>query len=232
MSYSRGVTGLEPLTARPDNLSEMTFEQIRDGIVRRQLPPGSRVSEQKIAAQLQVSKTPVREALLRLRHAGLVEPVERGLCVVKPSDRAIRDAYEVRAGLEHTSAQLAATRATAEQAENLLAIATKSQAAAQTGDTSEFRRTDRDFHLAVANAAGNARLAVAIEESLTLTSVLRERDVPPTGDSVECAGEHVKVAEAIGAGLVYPASERMADHVRHVMTIVLAARTESRPTDS
>ncbi|MGH4000174.1 MAG: GntR family transcriptional regulator [Pseudonocardiaceae bacterium] len=226
------MTGLEPLDARPDNLSEVTFETIRNGIVSRQLPPGSRVSEQKIAAQLQVSKTPVREALLRLRHAGLVEPVGRGLCVVMPSDRAIRDAYEVRAGLEHTSARLAATRATPEQAESLILIAAKSLAAARSGDGGEFRGSDRDFHLAVANAAGNSLLSVAIKESLILTSVLRERDVPPAGDSVDCAEEHVKVAEAIRAGLVESASERMADHVRHVATIVLTARAASEPISS
>lgn len=215
---------MDPLNARPDNLSEMTFERIRDGIVQRRLAPGSRVSEQRIAAQLEVSKTPVREALLRLRHAGLVEPAGRGLRVIMPSGRAIRAAYELRSGLEHTSARLAASRADADSAERVLFLAKESQARAKAGDSDGFRRADHEFHTAVAQASGNALLTAAVDESLTLTSVLRERDVPVAGDSFACATEHVQVAEAISATLATQAADLMQGHVNHVMQIVLAAR--------
>lgn len=217
------MTGLQPLDVKPDNLTDITFDAIRQSIVSKALPPGSRVSEQKIAAQLQVSKTPVREALLRLRHIGLVEPVERGLAVITPSALAIREAYELRASLEQTSAGLAANRASASQAEILFELAQESLTAARRADRAAFKSADRRFHGTVAAACGNGLLAEAIENSLTLTAVLRERDVPMTGDSVDCATEHVAVAEAIGAGQGDQAAQRMSDHVLHVMSMVLGA---------
>src|SRR3981081_2195160 len=84
------TAGLRPLAPRAENLTDAVFEAIRDGIVDKVLTPGARISEAKVASQLNVSKTPVREALLRLRHLGLVEPTERGLTVVRPSGKAIR----------------------------------------------------------------------------------------------------------------------------------------------
>lgn len=62
--------GLAPLAVRPDNLTTLVFAAIRDKIVDATLAPGSSVSEASLAKQLEVSKTPVREALLRLRHVG------------------------------------------------------------------------------------------------------------------------------------------------------------------
>ena len=100
------VTGfaLPPLAGRPSSLTTRVFAEIRDKIVDATLPPGSRVSESVLADQLRVSKTPVREALLRLRHIGLVEPSSTGLRVIQPSAKAIRDAYEFRAGVEAIAA--------------------------------------------------------------------------------------------------------------------------------
>jgi DNA-binding GntR family transcriptional regulator len=57
---------LKPLAAKPESLTQIVFDTIRDAIVSKLLSPGHRVSEVGLARQLQVSKTPVREALLRL----------------------------------------------------------------------------------------------------------------------------------------------------------------------
>ncbi|WP_412517431.1 GntR family transcriptional regulator [Actinomadura madurae] len=216
---------LEPLPPRPDNLTTTVFEAIRDNIVNARLAPGSRVSEASLASQLQVSKTPVREALLRLRHIGLVEPVGRGLRVVRPSVRSIRDAYEYRAGIEATAARYAANRASTQQHEDILQLAQLSLARASAGDTAGFRQADRAFHLAIADAARNTILRRNIEDTLVLVAALRERDTEPSGgDSVECAREHVAVAAAIRAGDPKLASSQLADHIHHVMSLVLASK--------
>jgi DNA-binding GntR family transcriptional regulator len=219
--------GLRPLPPRAGNLTEVVFEAIRDGIVDKMLTPGSRISEANVASQLNVSKTPVREALLRLRYIGLVEPTERGLRVVRPSVRAIRDAYESRAGIERTAAQYAAYRATTEEHERILLLARTSLAYAQASDGPRFRQYDHEFHEAIACSARNAVLERAVKDSLVLTSALRERDVPASGDSVTCAQEHIRVAQAIRAGDAEAAAREVADHVHHVMAIVLAAHPVS-----
>src|SRR2546421_11249040 len=90
----------QPLEA-PERLADMVYEAIRQSIMDKTLAPGSRVTESGIAQQLGVSKTPVREALLRLRRIGVIEPEGvRGARVVSPSRAAIREAYEIREALE------------------------------------------------------------------------------------------------------------------------------------
>ncbi|MBJ8344328.1 GntR family transcriptional regulator [Antrihabitans sp. YC2-6] len=215
---------LQPLATRPDNLTSMVFEAIRDSIVNATIPPGSRISEASVAAQLDVSKTPVREALLRLRHIGLVEPTQRGLQVIRPSVKAIRDAYEYRAGIESVSARYAANRASAEEIERIFGLAEQSLARAEDADPAGFRRLDREFHTAVSTATRNDILQRSIEDALVLTSALRERDVAPSGDSISCAHEHVGVAQAIQAGNADAAADAMSAHVLHVMSLVLSSR--------
>lgn len=221
-----------PLTVlgeRPDSLTDQVFEAIRDSIVSRMIEPGSRVSEQKIARQLAVSKTPVREALLRLRHIGLVRSVDRGLCVVGPSIQVIREAYELRAGLERTAVWYAAQRATAADREEFVRSAHESLDCAAADDAAGFRMNDRAFHRLVAQACGNPALRDAVEDSLMLTSVLRERDAITEGDSVTCATEHVAVAQAIVAGDSEEAANQLSGHILHVMSLVLAGHTQ-RPS--
>jgi DNA-binding GntR family transcriptional regulator len=217
------TSGLLPLPPRAGNLTEEVFDAIRDGIVDRVLTPGARISEANVASQLNVSKTPVREALLRLRHIGLVELSERGLTVVRPSVKAIRDAYESRAGIERTAAEYAAYRATTEEHERILLLARCSLERAQAQDGPRFRAFDREFHEAIARSARNAVLERAVKDSLVLTAALRERDVPASGDSVTCAEEHIRAAQAIRAGDAETAGREVAGHIHHVMAIVLAA---------
>ncbi len=222
------VTPMRPLDAPSDTLTEMVFEAIKDGIVHKSLPPGGRVSEAALAAQLKVSKTPVREALLRLRHIGLVRLTASGLRVVSPSEHAVQEAYELRAGLERMSAQLAATRAGGAAPGEALVAAGSSLECASAGDREGFSRWDGVFHRLVAGACGNGQLTSAIEDSLVLTSVLRVRDVPISGDSIACAQEHVLVAEAIQRRDGRAAADVMQAHIEHVMSMVLTALSDQK----
>ncbi|MGH3392079.1 MAG: GntR family transcriptional regulator [Actinomadura sp.] len=200
----------------------MVFETLQEAIINQALAPGERVSEARLAQQLNVSKTPVREALMRLQNIGLVESVDRGLRVVKPAARNIRNAYEVRAGLERAAASYASERASADDTGRIMSIAEESLVVARGGDADRFRKSDREFHEAIAAAARNEILELAIRNSLILTRVLRERDVPDSGESVGCAEEHLRIAEALRSGDGETAARELWDHVHHVKRIVLA----------
>ncbi|HET6504502.1 MAG TPA: GntR family transcriptional regulator [Amycolatopsis sp.] len=213
--------GLKPLGTKPESLTEKVFEAIRDAIVTKALPPGSQVSEAGLAAQLSVSKTPVRETLLRLRHAGLVEPDGRSLRVVLPSETSTRDAYELRIGLERVSARHAAERATAAERARITEFAQASLDAARAEDGAGFFRCDHEFHTTIAQAAHNPLIARSMEDALLLTSALRARDVADTGGSLACAREHVRIAKAVRDGDVEAAAQRMDEHLQHVLGIVL-----------
>jgi DNA-binding GntR family transcriptional regulator len=217
---------LQQLNVRPEPVSAIVYAALRDAIVDKTLPPGSAVSEANLARELNVSKTPVREALLRLRELHLVEPDgARGLRVIRPSGDAITEAYEARWALESAAASLAATRADAEQQAALRDAADESVRRAEANDSTGFRESDRQFHATIAEAAASTRLTALAKNALLLTDVLRARDVPISGDSVRCSYEHVAIADAICEGDGRRAGELAGVHVMHVLSNVLAAFT-------
>ena len=137
------VQRLAPVTEKPESLTEIVYQALRDAIISKRLPPGERVAEAGLAQQLRVSKTPVREALLRLQAIGLIEADGgRGGRIVRPSADSIRDTYEVRGALETLAARLATDRATQAQRGRLAQLAAASLAAARDGDVGGFRRHD------------------------------------------------------------------------------------------
>src|SRR5262249_41988548 len=96
----RMVQRLAPVTEKPESLTEIVYQLLRDAIISKRLPPGERVSEAGLARQLRVSKTPVREALLRLNTIGLIEADGgRGGRIVRPSAELIRRTHQVRGSL-------------------------------------------------------------------------------------------------------------------------------------
>ena len=218
---------LAPLTEKPESLTQLVYQALRDAIISKRLPPGERVSEASLARQLRVSKTPVREALLRLHAIGLVEADGgRGGRIVRPSAELIRHTYEVRGALESLAARLAAERATPALRSQLRELAAASLAAAQVQDLDGFRRHDEAFHDVLAAASANSYLARLIDNAYTLTAAARQRDVPRAGDSTDCATGHVRIAEAIAGGDVAAATAEAAAHVEMVGRLVLQAFLE------
>jgi DNA-binding GntR family transcriptional regulator len=202
---------------QPDNLSMRVFESIQAAIKDKSLPPGKRVTEADLAAQLNVSKTPVREAFIKLRQTGLLEPDgRRAWRVIQLSRRTIDDACEVREALEVSAARAAAERATDAQRATIGGAAARSLEAATAGDNPVFRAWDERFHRAISEASENARLKGLIDDTLLLIATLRLRDLPHRQASIACGLAHVAIADAIAGGSATEAGEAMRAHVRQV----------------
>ena len=91
------------------SLVEMAFQRLRQDIQEGRLPPGARIVEQEIAERLEISRTPVREALRRLEEAGLImQAPHRGLVVGSLDAQAVSELYEMREALEGAAAEMAA----------------------------------------------------------------------------------------------------------------------------
>lgn len=220
---SRGLT----LEHRPESLTDAVYETIRDAIINKSIAPGSRVTEAALAEQLNVSKTPVREALLKLRQIGLVEASgRRGGRVTLPSRSSIQHAYEARRVLESAAAELVAERGSDADIGLISDAAKRCLAAAESGDFVGFRRWDTSFHEQIAEATGNPRLCELTNDSLSLVMALRRRDVPSAGDSVHCARAHMVIADALTGRDSDRARQAMSDHVRQVEGYVLASLAE------
>jgi DNA-binding GntR family transcriptional regulator len=99
---------LERSTVR---LADFVYRQIFDAVVSGQIPPGERLVQEVLAEEMDVSRTPVREALLRLETEGILEASERGGFLVRSLDLdEVRATYELRAAVEGYSARLVAER--------------------------------------------------------------------------------------------------------------------------
>jgi DNA-binding GntR family transcriptional regulator len=215
------TVALEPVADRPQSLTDIAFDRIRSAIVARTLEPGTRVSESMLGEMLQVSKTPVREALLRLCHVGLVEPTTRGLRVVMPNSTIIRNAYEVRTGLETMAAELAASRADEGQRAEIIDAAAKSLQFARAGDPADFSKWDLAFHTSIGKSTRNELLAKAVEDSVILAFTLRSRDVLTADDSVRCGQLHVALSKSIEKGDGELAAKQMREHILSVTEFVI-----------
>jgi len=203
--------------SRPSSLALSVYNAIRLAIIDGNLPADTRVTEAGIAKQLQVSKTPVREALLRLKEVGLIESVgPRAARIVSSSQAHMRDAYEVRESLEATSARLAAERGSEEALLVAKRAADRTMDAAIASDISAYRTADAAFHAAVAVAGGNPRLCRLIDDVNALVSVLRQRDIPGVDGSVTCAQQHLSIVDALLERDADKATALMVEHVRHV----------------
>ncbi len=203
---------------RPESLSDQVFGTIREAIISRTLAPGSAVTEAQLAKDLGVSKTPVREALLRLREVGLVRSMPiRGMTIIESSRDALIQAYELRGVLESAVTRLAALKASDDQVRDLEAKAQRSLDFAEKLDGESFRQSDRQFHATVWGAAGNPELERIAENAYLLSSALRAIHALSSHDSIKCAQQHVAIAAAIKGRDETAAAELAERHVRDVL---------------
>lgn len=212
---------------RPPSLAEVAYEAIRQAIVDKRFPPGHRMTETALAEQLGISKTPVREAMVRLRHVGVLEPAgNRKERVIVPSAERLREAFEVREVLEGFTAGAAAERGSDEQREAILDAARSSVKQASDADIKAFRRSDRAFHHAVAEAARNPQLARILDDALLLVGVIVERDVD-VQTSIDGGRQHITIAEAIRHRDAEAARREMREHLQFARTVHLDAMTDA-----
>jgi DNA-binding GntR family transcriptional regulator len=191
-------------TSASANQTELAYTTIRRRIIQLELAPGGMFTETRIADELGVSKTPVREALVRLHHDGLVEPVPRaGYAVSAVTLRTTRDLCQFRSIIEPAAAELAAQHSSGHPAmDRLEELAGTSLAEPYSPDREGVERYLRDhfeFQAIIANMSGNARLTGAIIGVLNdLERVLRvSLGELPWSD--ERAHERVAIVAAIKA---------------------------------
>ncbi|MCO5221537.1 MAG: GntR family transcriptional regulator, partial [Thermomicrobiales bacterium] len=147
-------------------LSQQVYAHLRAGILDNTYPPGSALPEEALAAKLNVSRVPVREALRRLSAEGLVTVVPRqGATVTELTSKQILDAYQVREALEVLAMRLAVPKLTAADIEQLDTLQQAMQSAADAGDANAFFTANAAFHGFLVDKAGNGDLK-SIYESL------------------------------------------------------------------
>jgi DNA-binding GntR family transcriptional regulator len=180
------------------SLREQIREHILEGIVSGRWKPGERIVERRIAVELQVSQTPVREALRELEALRLIESApNKGVRVRGLTAADVKESYPVRAGLEQVAAELAADRLAADPAALRREVAALRAADAALDDEAQVRHTVA-FHHELIRAAANGVLLHAWESlGIEVWTTLSMRWLSPAPRAY--ADEHQDLVDAFVA---------------------------------
>ena len=215
-----------PIARSGNSFSDQVERTLRSQILRGQFPPGGRLNEVEIAADLGVSRGPVREAMQRLARDGLVElQAHRGAFVRRLGRGEVRDLFEVRVALERTVARLAANRATPEQRAQLEALRGTPSSIFTAADADLRFQGPRDVHALLASAAGNPALASHVALVNQELQLLRAQSGQIPVRAEHAATEHDELLTAVLSGDGERAAAAMEEHLRESLEHALGSMT-------
>ena len=214
----------EPLTVKQPELAgglrrantsaNIILRELRADIVSMRRKPGEAVSEKEIAAAYGVSRTPVREALLRLADDQLIDIVpQSGTFVARIPLGALPEAILIRKSLEQLTAGMAAEHASRDDVARLQELLESQRRAAADGDRDRFHDADEGFHAAIAAAAGYPGIWTLIQQVKVQIDRYRRLTLPVPGRMSEVVKEHKLIVAAIAAHDPARAASAMAAHL-------------------
>jgi DNA-binding GntR family transcriptional regulator len=177
------------------------YEAVRDGIISGELRPGDPLVEAQLSADLGISKTPVREALIRLTRDGLVvQELHRRSRVATPTPEDVRQACEVRRWVEAEIAAQAAADAPAELIRRLEASVADSERALKRNDPRRWATAIEAFSDALIEYAGNRYAADLLQRMRNLLSLIANVSQVAPGRRARSIAEHRAILDAIRKG--------------------------------
>jgi DNA-binding GntR family transcriptional regulator len=218
-------------------LKQHVYQIVRDKLLSGAIEPGSRLSDDLLARELGISRSPVREALGQLASEGLIEHRPRsGAFVRQPSQREVRELYEIRGGLERYAARKAASNISAENLAQLQRLCDEMQSfvreyrmtSTQTA-LAELRRrissNDLAFHTLILEAADNSQMTKLVTDYKILLQIF-VNFVPAKHDDlhglIKTCRYHRRIAQALEKRDVVAAGAWMVRHIHSAMERVLA----------
>lgn len=192
---------IEPGQAQ--RLSQRALDALRRAIMSGALRPGERLVEEKLSAELGMSRVPIREAIRQLHVEGLAEPARdapggRGMQVAAVTPDLAKDLVEVRAVLEGLTARLAARRRDESTLERIGALITQGQRLAAEGSAEELAALNAAFHDLLVQAGANRVLQDMMRPLRERTEMLFHRNAPVRADAAW--REHEMILQAVADG--------------------------------
>ena len=222
-----------PATAVRSNLAEQAYARLKAEIHDFLLVPGDRFSEAEIGTRLGVSRTPVREALFRLRNEGFLEVESKSGWYVRPIDfDKLEQLYDLRVLLELASVAKLCTRADDAPELDALKKTWLLPVAERLSDGREVGALDEQFHATLVRAAGNAEIARVHWDVTERIRIIRRLDFT-RGDRIDATyTEHAKILRAVMQRKLDQAQLLLRSHVEQskseVRKITLAMLQQAR----
>jgi DNA-binding GntR family transcriptional regulator len=207
-----------PTVQRSKSLYEQTYQALRTSILSGELLPGERLVETQLAEQLQVSRTPIREAIRQLQRDNLVTTDRGGglrVTIISVAD-AIQ-LYDCRIALEKLSVQEACENATVGQLETLESLVAQAEQLMEqfAPDADSFRMLEIDykFHQFIAESSGNRWLVTFLDQVFDKMSMLRVQTTRHNPRVLEIRSEHRHIFESIAQRDSDRAVQSIQDHL-------------------
>ena len=204
------------------SLTDRAYERIRHDIVRCALPPGAEFTETDLAERLEMSKTPVREALARLQFEGLVRTFPRRGYRIEPirvSD--INEIFDARIVLEAGAVGLAVQHISAAELDELDVLARASTDSAYMVDFDHSQRVNNAFHESIALASRNTRLHRMVGQTITefdrFFFLEAQSDAPYPDGHVS----HADIVAIMREGDAATARDAMSTHINSMRSILI-----------
>jgi DNA-binding GntR family transcriptional regulator len=210
---------------RAATASARIYSDLRAELVSLQRRPGEAISEAEIALSYGVSRTPVREAILKLSDEGLLEIFpQSGIFVSRIPVAALPEAIIIRKALEETTARLAAQRATSSQILVLHSILQRQREANAAGDGDAFHHADEMFHATIAEVAGHPGIWKLIQQVKVHVDRYRRLTLPLQGRIAHAIAEHENILAAIEARDPARARTAMEAHLDRLLRDIAATQ--------
>lgn len=221
-----GESGVKEIPADRESLASQVYESIRDAIILGELIPGSLHSMYHLAGVLGVSRTPVREALIKLSDQGMIRfERNRGIRILLTTIHDLEEIFSLRLLLEVPATFRATDQFSATDRRHLrqaLDALNEIGADDPKGRARDHLECDARFHHVIMNAAGNQRLATFIDTLRDLQQVRGVSTVGVTRDFQDVYQDHLTIYERIVAGDAAGAATAMRDHISLTARLLLA----------
>ena len=195
-------------------LADEVYDELIEAIIRRDIGPGDSLVQEKLASEMQISRTPVREALMRLESEGVLEVSNRGsFRLYQMDDEEVKELYQSRAAVEGQCARILAVNHTQDDIDTLRRVVEKEENIPDKTARSYFE-ANRNIHMAFVKQANNRFLmdmfnmiwgkALVFPLFATIENVKLEKSL----------GDHMQLIEVIASGDKTDALEVFTDHIQ------------------
>lgn len=198
------------------------YERIVEAVLDHRLAPGTRLGEEKLGRAFGVSRTRIRQVLVRLAAEQIVVLTHnRGATVACPTPQEAREVFEARMLIEPPLVESFVAHAGAREVAALVRVLRDEESARRTGDRRAAIRLSGEFHLAIAEGARNATLEKMLRELVSRTSLILMTYEAPQKPHVHAQGcgcdEHEALLTAMQAGDAKLAMRLMKKHLQHLL---------------
>jgi DNA-binding GntR family transcriptional regulator len=225
------------VSVTPDNslLRLQTYQAIREGILSERYRTDVPLSEQRLATELRVSRTPVREAIKQLEHEGLVSVVPlRGIFVREVTARDVVEIFQIREALECFALRVSSSDIPREKLRALDELFERYESAQEISPSEKDRLFEADtlLHSLIVAATGNERMIQVLEPVRTQMLRVRSLSWSTPARVVKACCEHRRVIQALLQEDGADAEEALRDHLRcgrdHLLRILIFSNLHSR----